>query len=69
MRKRNKAIGRFAGRIGLFHAVFPAPCGGLVVAFAAHRFLRWITPIDPIETAGDIDVTRIDTSPGIDRYL
>ncbi|MGW5107648.1 pentapeptide repeat-containing protein [Nocardia sp. NPDC004123] len=57
--KRNRAMGRFAGRIGLFPAVFLALCGGLLVAFAAYRFLRWITPIDPSKTAGDIDVTRI----------
>ncbi|MET8878109.1 hypothetical protein [Nocardia sp. NPDC004604] len=59
MGKRNKAIGRFAGRIGLFPAVFLALCGGLFVAFAAYRFLRWITPVDATKAAAEIDVTRI----------
>ncbi len=58
-RKRNKAIGRFSRRIGLFPAVFLALRGGLVVAFAAYKVLRRITPVDPTKPAAQIDVARI----------
>ncbi|MEV6102759.1 pentapeptide repeat-containing protein [Nocardia sp. NPDC051981] len=59
MKKRNKVIGHFAGRIGLFPAVALALCAGLVVVFAAYRLLRWITPVDARKGAAEIDVTRI----------
>lgn len=54
--KRNKAIGRFTGRIRLFPAVALALLAGLGVAYG---FLRWITPVDTSKAAAEIDVTRV----------
>ncbi|WP_338760193.1 pentapeptide repeat-containing protein [Nocardia vulneris] len=53
------AIGRRAGRMRLFPAVTLALLAGLVVAFAAYGFLRWITPVDVSKQAAEIDVTRV----------
>ncbi|MBF6074877.1 pentapeptide repeat-containing protein [Nocardia beijingensis] len=53
------ALGRNAGRIRLFPAVGLALAAGLVAAFAAYGFLRWITPIDEAKAAASIDVTRV----------
>ncbi|MFE3796429.1 pentapeptide repeat-containing protein [Nocardia tengchongensis] len=57
--KSYKAVDRFVGRVGLFPSILVALCGGLVVAVAADRFLRWITPIDTTKPAAQIDITRI----------
>ncbi|WP_431970942.1 pentapeptide repeat-containing protein [Nocardia sp. bgisy134] len=55
----SKGAGRWAGRIRLFPAVGLALAAGLVVAFAAYGFLRWITPVDASKAAAEIDVTRV----------
>ncbi|MFJ9371148.1 tetratricopeptide repeat protein [Nocardia sp. NPDC101769] len=64
VRKRSKAVGRFAGRIGLFCSVALALCGGLIVAYTADRLLRRITPVDPSKGAAEIDLVAVDdTNP------
>lgn len=60
LNKNNRAaLGRRAGRIRLFPAVGLALTAGLIVAFAAYGFLRWITPVDTAKAAAEIDVTRV----------
>ncbi|MFI6573958.1 pentapeptide repeat-containing protein [Nocardia fluminea] len=57
-KNRRTSIGRRAGRIGLFAAVGSALGAGLIVAFAAYGFLRWITPTSDVKAA-PIDITRV----------
>ncbi|MFD0359960.1 hypothetical protein ACFQZZ_00650 [Nocardia sp. GCM10030253] len=58
MSKPSKAIGRRIGQVGLFPAVLSALFVGVLVAFAAHDFLRRITPTSDTKAA-PIDVTRV----------
>ncbi|MFF0613825.1 pentapeptide repeat-containing protein [Nocardia tengchongensis] len=57
--KSYKAVDRFIGRVGLFPSILVALCGGLVVAVATDRALRWITLVDMTKPAAQIDITRI----------